>query len=110
MIEEIKCPLCNNVLVNINDVKKITNDLENIRISARSEHFGGIGHPPDRILQLKPNALVTYGMGPRALTIFQNARIAVLRTRVNTVRAVITAYNNNELEELTEGCHQAQHH
>jgi predicted Fe-Mo cluster-binding NifX family protein len=74
-----------------------------------SEHFGGVGRPPDRILQLKPNALITYGMGPRALRIFQNARVAVLRATVNNVRDVIAAYNNDELEELTEGCHQARH-
>jgi predicted Fe-Mo cluster-binding NifX family protein len=74
-----------------------------------SEHFGGTGHPPDRILQLRPNALITYGMGPRALGIFQNARVAVLRANANTVKDVIAAYNNNELEELTEGCHHARH-
>lgn len=74
-----------------------------------SEHFGGTGHPPDRILQLQPNALVTYGMGPRALNIFQNARVAVLRTNVNTVKDVIAAYNNDALQELTEGCHHAHH-
>jgi len=34
----------------------------------------------------------------------------VLRTNVNTVREVIAAYNKNELEELTEGCHEARHH
>lgn len=74
-----------------------------------SEHFGGVGRPPDRILQLRPDALITYGMGPRALNIFQNARVAVLRANANTVREVITGYNNDELEELTEGCHQARH-
>jgi predicted Fe-Mo cluster-binding NifX family protein len=78
-------------------------------IANESEHFGGVGHPPDRILQLKPNALITYGMGPRALDIFQEAKVAVLRTTANTVREVITAYTNNELEELTEGCHEARH-
>jgi len=79
-------------------------------IANESEHFGGVGNPPDRILQFKPNALITYGMGPKALTIFQNAKVAVLRTSANTVREVITAYNKNELEELTEGCHEARHH
>ncbi len=74
-----------------------------------SEHFGGAGHPPDRILQLQPKALITYGMGPRALRIFQSAKVAVLRTNVNTVRGVVRAYNNNELEELTQGCQHAQH-
>ena len=75
-----------------------------------SEHFGGTGRPPDRILEFKPDALITYGMGPRALRIFQNARFAVLRTNANTVREVVKAYNNNELNELTEGCHEARHH
>ncbi len=74
-----------------------------------SEHFGGVGYPSDRILQLKPNAIITYGMGPRALTIFQDAKVAVLRTNANTVKDVIAAYNRDELEELTEGCHQARH-
>ncbi len=79
-------------------------------IANESEHFGGVGRPPDRILQLKPNALVTYGMGPRALIIFQNAKVAVLRTESRTVKDVIAAYNNNELEEMTEGCHESRHH
>jgi predicted Fe-Mo cluster-binding NifX family protein len=74
-----------------------------------SEHFGGVGHPPDRILQLQPKALITYGMGPRALRIFQSAEVAVLRTNASTVRDVVNAYNNNELEELTQGCLHAKH-
>ena len=78
-------------------------------ISNTSEHFGGVGHPPDRILQLRPKALITYGMGPRALRIFQTAKVAVLRTNANTVREAVTAYNNNELGELTQGCRHAQH-
>jgi predicted Fe-Mo cluster-binding NifX family protein len=78
-------------------------------IANTSEHFGGVGHPPDRILQLQPKALVTYGMGPRALRIFQSAKVAVLRTNAYTVRDVVRAYKNNELEELTQGCQHAQH-
>lgn len=74
-----------------------------------SEHFGGTGRPPDRILQLKPDAVITYGMGPRGLSIFQNADVAVLRATVNTVREAIAAYNKGKLEELTEGCLHARH-
>ena len=74
-----------------------------------SEHFGGTGRPPDRILQFKPNALITYGMGPRALDIFQSANVAVLKANANNVRDVISAYSSDKLEELTEGCHHAQH-
>jgi predicted Fe-Mo cluster-binding NifX family protein len=78
-------------------------------ISNTSEHFGGVGNASDRILQLQPRALITYGMGPRALRLFQNAEVAVLRSDVNNVREVVRAYNNNELEELTHGCHHARH-
>jgi predicted Fe-Mo cluster-binding NifX family protein len=74
-----------------------------------SEHFGGTGRPPDRILLLKPQGLITYGMGPRALTIFQNAKVPVLRANATTIKAVITAYCANELQELTQGCQQAHH-
>lgn len=74
-----------------------------------SEHFGGFGRPPDKILQLRPTALITYGMGPRALSIFQQARVAVLKANASTVREVIEAFKRNELEELTEGCREARH-
>jgi predicted Fe-Mo cluster-binding NifX family protein len=75
------------------------------------EHFGGSGRRADFILQLKPNVIITYGMGPRGISIYQTARVAVLRANTNTVtvRQLITAYNNNELKELTEGCHEARH-
>lgn len=73
------------------------------------EHFGGSGRPTDTILQLRPNALITYGIGPRALSIFQDAGVAVLRTNAGTVKEVVDAYRQNKLEELTEGCHQARH-
>jgi predicted Fe-Mo cluster-binding NifX family protein len=74
-----------------------------------SEHFGGFGRPPDRILQFKPNAVITYGMGPRALSIFQEAGVAVLKANADTVKEVIEAYRHDRLEELTEGCHHARH-
>lgn len=74
-----------------------------------SEHFGGFGRPPDKILSLRPTAVVTYGMGPRALNIFQQARVAVLRATAATVGEVVEAYKRNQLEELTEGCREARH-
>ena len=70
-----------------------------------SEHFGGSGLPPERIQLLNPDAVVTYGMGTRALNMFQAAKIAVLRTNAQTVKDVISAYVQDRLEELTVGCH-----
>ncbi len=73
------------------------------------EHFGGGGQTHDRILELKPNAIIVYGMGPRGLTGFQNAGVAVLRANSNSVKEVIAAYKEDTLQELTEGCHHAHH-
>jgi predicted Fe-Mo cluster-binding NifX family protein len=78
-------------------------------VSNESEHFGGVGSPPDRILQFRPNAVITYGMGPRALRIFQDAGVAVLRANADTVKEVVEAYRQGRLEELTEGCYRARH-
>ena len=74
-----------------------------------SEHFGGVGFPPDRILQLEPDAVITHGMGPRALRRFQDARIAVLRANSGIAQDILSAYLKNQLQELTEGCHHALH-
>ena len=79
-------------------------------IANTSEHFGGVGLPPDRIMQLKPKALVTYGLGSRALQMFQEGGVAVLRTEAITVQQVIDAFNNNELQELTTGCGHTHNH
>lgn len=74
-----------------------------------SEHFGGVGSPPDRILKLNPSAVITYGMGPRALSRFQDAKVAVLRANSSLVRDILSAYMRDDLEELTEGCRHARH-
>ena len=91
------------------DLDEKGNVVSESTIPNTSEHFGGVGLPPDRIIQLKPKALVTYGLGSKALKMFQDAGVAVLRTEVNTVREVVNAYKNDELQELTEGCHHAPH-
>ena len=73
------------------------------------EHFGGGGRRADFILNLKPNVIISYGMGPRGLSIYQSKRVAVLKANSPKVKDVIMAYNKNTLEELTEGCHEARH-
>jgi predicted Fe-Mo cluster-binding NifX family protein len=73
------------------------------------EHAGGMGFSHDHILEHKPTALIVYGMGPRGLTSFQDAGVAVLKANANTVSEVISAYKNDALPELTEGCEHAHH-
>ena len=74
-----------------------------------SEHFGGSGLPPDRIIAMSRGALITYGMGPRAIERFQEAGVAVLKADAGKLGEVLNAYRNNTLEELTEGCRHARH-
>jgi predicted Fe-Mo cluster-binding NifX family protein len=73
------------------------------------EHAGGMGQSHDHIVKLKPNAIIVYGMGPRGLSAFQVAGVAVLKAKANTVSGNVTAYNEDSLQELTEGCHHAHH-
>jgi predicted Fe-Mo cluster-binding NifX family protein len=80
---------------NVSSVQVIPNE---------SKHFGGFGRAAEAILRLRPSAVITYGMGPRALSAFQEAGVAVLRANADTVKDVIEAYKQGTLEELTEGC------
>jgi predicted Fe-Mo cluster-binding NifX family protein len=84
---------------NVSSVQVIPNE---------SEHFGGFGRAAEAILRLRPSAVITYGMGPRALRAFQEAGVAVLRANADTVKDVIEAYKQGTLEELTEGCLHAR--
>ena len=85
--------------------------VENVEtLENKGEHFGGEGHMHDHILERKPNAIITYGMGPRGLAGFQEAEVAVLKANADTVKDVIAGYIDDKLQELTEGCHQAHRH
>jgi len=73
------------------------------------EHAGGVGYSHDNILELKPNAIIVYGMGPRGLSSFQSAGVAILKANANTVSEVVAAYKEDKLQELTAGCEHAHH-
>jgi len=73
------------------------------------EHAGGRGHAHNNILELQPDVIIVYGMGPRGLSTFQNAGIAVLRANSNIVSKVVAAYKDDKLQELTQGCQDAHH-
>lgn len=75
-----------------------------------SEHVGGSGLAPDHILALKPTAVIVYDMGGRAINIFENAGVSVLRANASKlVSEVVAAYKENMLQKLTEGCGHAHH-
>ena len=89
---------------------KTNGDIQNLHFQPnRSEHFGGAGRPPDVILGLKPNVVITFGMGPRAMQRFQMAGVAVMKAISENLDEVLTAFAQDELTELTEGCRDARH-
>ena len=76
-------------------------------VSSSGEHFcQGLGF----LLNLKPDIMIEHGMGQGVIQNFQNETIAILRTSANIVKDAIQQYNRGELVELTDGCHQDQHH
>jgi predicted Fe-Mo cluster-binding NifX family protein len=94
-------------VVDLND----NGDATNVKtVPNVGEHAGGMGYTHDHILELQPNVIIVYGMGPRGLNTFQSAGVAVLRANANTVGEVIAAYRDDTLQELTEGCQHAHHH
>lgn len=94
------------VAVDLNDKGEVTN-VKNI---ANVPHgTGRMGQPHEVVLGLQPDVIISYGMGRRGIASFQSGGIAVLRANANTIDEVITAYKENKLQELTEGCHDARH-
>ncbi len=75
-----------------------------------SDHFGGVGQPPDRIAALGAEVVITHGMGMKAIQMFQEKKIAVLEAVSASPISNIAAYSKGELKELTRGCLQGHTH
>jgi len=69
-----------------------------------SEHFGGVGLPPERIARLNLDVMIVLGMGSRAITMFQDMNTAVLQATGTSTAENIDLFVKGELKELTEGC------
>lgn len=74
-----------------------------------SEHFGGVGRPPERIGRLGPDAVISHGMGMRAINMFQEMGVAVLQAKRELSQENLDLFVKGELMELTEGCLHARH-
>ena len=69
-----------------------------------SEHFGGVGLPPERMGRLNTDVMIVLGMGGRAIAMFQDLNIAVLQATGPSIAENIDLFVKGELRELTEGC------
>ncbi len=77
------------------------------------EHFGGHGQAATIVSDLRPDALIVKGMGPRGLNSFQSKGIAVFTPTfpdtVKTVGEAVRQYVRGALVGMTEPCREARH-
>ncbi len=78
------------------------------------QHFGGHGHAATIVSELKPDALIVKGMGPRGLNRFQSEGVAVFTPTfpdaIKTIGEAIQQYVRGALVGMTEPCREARHH
>jgi predicted Fe-Mo cluster-binding NifX family protein len=75
-----------------------------------SSHFGGRGLPPERMMSMGAEIVISSGMGQRAIAMFQNSTVAVLRSVNPSTEQSIKDCSEGRLVELTEGCLHAHEH
>ncbi len=75
-----------------------------------SSHFGGQGLPPERMMALGADVVISAGMGMKAIQMFQNSTVAVLQAANESTEQSIQDYVEGKLQELTEGCLHAENH
>ena len=69
-----------------------------------SDHFGGVGAPPEKIKSLGGEIVISLGMGMKAIQMFQTLGIAVLKGIGMDSLENVKAFIEGGMEELTEGC------
>lgn len=74
-----------------------------------SQHFGGFGLPSENILQYKPDAVITYGMGPRAIQVLNSNNVKVLKATSPVLKENIESYINGSIKNLDEPCSHSRH-
>ena len=75
-----------------------------------SSHFGGQGMPPERMMAMGADVVISAGMGMKAIQMFQNSTVAVLQAVQASTETSIQDYLDGKLQELTEGCLHAENH
>ena len=76
----------------------------------KSDHFGGVGAPPETINSLGGEIVISLGMGMKAIQMFQTLGIAVLKGIGMDSLENVKAFIKGGLEELTEGCLEGHAH
>ena len=75
-----------------------------------SSHFGGQGMPPERMMAMGADVVISAGMGMKAIQLFQDSTVAVLQAVTDSTVQSVQDYIDGRLKELTEGCLHAENH
>ncbi len=76
-----------------------------------SEHFGGMGKPPEIIAKVGADAVICGNLGPKAIMMLQQFGIKVYSGASGTVRDAIKLFREGRLEEasMDSACKDHRH-
>ena len=80
----------------VSETKEFLKTLDN-----KSEHMGGVGKPPDALIEQKIDVLLCSELGPRAIKKFEDVGIEVYVGAQGTVENTINLFHANKLEMAT---------
>lgn len=80
-------------------------------VANTGEHFGGLGNVPELIAGAGAEVLICSGLGPRAITAFEQLGIEVYVGASGTVQDAIRAFQAGELVEASDAtaCKEHRH-
>lgn len=80
-------------------------------IRNESEHMGGVGKPPDVLINHKIDVLLCSGLGPRAIRRFEEVGIEVFVGASGTVENTIDLFHKGQLQMATDenACKEHRH-
>ena len=90
-------------------VNDIDDESKDELLSNSSNHFGGKGLPADVLEQAGVKAIITTGMGMRAIRLLEEKGIAVYTTEMEPISVILGKYKEGTLNVMSEGCSDAQH-
>ncbi|MBS7250064.1 MAG: NifB/NifX family molybdenum-iron cluster-binding protein, partial [Candidatus Freyarchaeota archaeon] len=73
-----------------------------------SEHFGGRGYPPEIIAEFNPDFMIVKGMGPRAISMFQERGIRVFMCDAVSIAEAVKLFLKGKLGDV-EPCEEHRH-
>jgi len=80
-------------------------------VSNTSEHYGGIGTPPELLSKEGVEVMLCGGLGPKAVKMFEGFGVEVYIGASGTVKDAIDLYQSGKLSEATDAnaCKEHRH-